>query len=99
MTQPTTHPMTLADDLPRATRVRVLFFGPVRVRLGVANCDLACAKEMSTSSFWSQLIECYPELAALRSSVRLARNGEFLGDGAKVGPGDEMALIPPVSGG
>ena len=32
-------------------------------------------------------------------AIRLARNGDFLPANAVLQPGDEIALIPPVSGG
>ena len=37
--------------------------------------------------------------AAFRSSVRLARNGEYARPDERFEPNDEVALIPPVSGG
>jgi molybdopterin converting factor subunit 1 len=79
--------------------VRLLFFGPVRARMGVDALDLKCADEMMPSTLWSLLAEHDPALASLRPTIRLARNGEFLRDDETVRPGDEIALIPPVSGG
>jgi molybdopterin converting factor small subunit len=35
----------------------------------------------------------------LRGSVRIARNRDYLAAGGHLLPGDEVALIPPVSGG
>jgi molybdopterin converting factor subunit 1 len=94
-------PTRTAEPAPAAsaTTVRVLFFGPVRVRLGIAHDDLACAGEMSAEDFWSELIKRHAELHAMRATIRLARDGEFLAASARVRPGDEIALIPPVSGG
>jgi tetratricopeptide (TPR) repeat protein len=43
--------------------------------------------------------EKHPGLARFRGSVRLARNSEYVGPDARFGPDDEVALIPPVSGG
>jgi molybdopterin converting factor small subunit len=39
------------------------------------------------------------DAAALRLVIRLARNGEFAPLDARFHPDDEIALIPPVSGG
>ena len=41
----------------------------------------------------------YPLLAQYQARVRLARNGEFVGNDARFTNADEIALIPPVSGG
>jgi len=39
------------------------------------------------------------ELERYRPVLRLARNGELVGPGAPLRDGDEVALLPPVSGG
>ena len=54
---------------------------------------------MSEAVFWERLIADFPALAALRGSVRLARNCEYLAEGECFSPQDEAAVIPPVSGG
>ncbi len=79
--------------------LRVLFFGPVRERLNTAAIDIPCADPVAPDALWSLLLARFPVLEPLRSSIRLARNGEFLVEGATLYPGDEIALIPPVSGG
>jgi len=79
--------------------MRVLFFSPLKE---VTNCDLVelpAAAPMSSEQLWSALIEKYPALAAHRAGVRLARNLEYAAPNSLFNPGDEVALIPPVSGG
>jgi molybdopterin converting factor small subunit len=49
--------------------------------------------------FWERLLADFPSLASLRGSVRVAKNCEYLAEGEDFRPGDEAALIPPVSGG
>jgi molybdopterin converting factor subunit 1 len=78
--------------------MKVLFFGPVRAQLGVDQFDVA-AEKMSCDELWVHLLGQFPALKPLRPTIRLARNGEFLSPGARLQPGDEIALIPPVSGG
>jgi molybdopterin converting factor small subunit len=78
--------------------MKVLFFGPVRTQLGVDHFDIAAGK-MSRDELWANLVGQFPALKPLRPAIRLARNGEFLPPGARLEPGDEIALIPPVSGG
>jgi len=99
MATPTLESTTPADNPAPAATVRILFFGPVHARLGVDHGDLKCADEISIPTLWSLLAEHYPALAQLRPTIRLARNGEFLRNDETVRPGDEIALIPPVSGG
>jgi len=83
-----------------AGRVRVLFFASARLAAGGSEMDLPCAEAgMNDEAFWTRLAESHPALKPLRASVRLARNHEFLAAGELIKPGDEIALIPPVSGG
>ena len=53
----------------------------------------------NVDSFWRVLVSLHPSLGRFRPSVRLARNGEYVGDDATFSEADEIALIPPVSGG
>jgi sulfur-carrier protein len=45
------------------------------------------------------LIDRYPQLAPWRSVTRLGINLDFVEPHAKLQDGDELVLIPPVSGG
>ncbi len=49
--------------------------------------------------FWRELITEFPALAEHRANIRLARNGEYVDLEAQFSEADEVALIPPVSGG
>lgn len=48
---------------------------------------------------WAAVVERHPVLAPGRSSVRFARNGEYADPATALADGDEIAFIPPVSGG
>jgi molybdopterin converting factor small subunit len=41
----------------------------------------------------------FPKLARLRPALRVAVNREYAAEEAGLSDGDEVALIPPVSGG
>jgi molybdopterin converting factor small subunit len=78
----------------------VLFFASARQAAGCAEATLACEGEgICETVFWERLLADFPSLASLRGSVRLAKNCEYLASGEDFCPGDEAALIPPVSGG
>ena len=77
--------------------LRVLILGPLRDQFGCASASIAFPEEGTQAAFWKALGEKFP--VVLPKHLRLARENEFLDAGATLHPGDELALIPPVSGG
>jgi molybdopterin converting factor subunit 1 len=78
--------------------MRILFFGHLK---DITHCDemtLRCDKA-DADEVWRKLLEAQPGLEPCRRSVRLARNSEYVGREARFTDQDEVALIPPVSGG
>lgn len=78
--------------------MRVLFFAHLKDITRCGKMSLA-ADGLDVDGLWRELIAAHPGLAPFRSSVRLARNSEYVGAEARFASGDEVALIPPVSGG
>ena len=78
--------------------MRILFFAHLKDVTGRAEMELSCG-EVDTDTLWRKLIEAHPALARFRGSVRLAKNCEYAGPDARFADADEVALIPPVSGG
>ena len=83
------------SDIPAP--LRILILGPLREQMGCASAVVAFPADGTQASLWKALGEKFP--AALPKHVRLARDNEFLDTTALLRPGDELALIPPVSGG
>ena len=79
--------------------MRVLFFAHLKQATGCDAIELAVAAPLGEEQLWTVLLEKFPMLAAHRASVRLARNLEYTGPQTVFNPVDEVALIPPVSGG
>jgi molybdopterin converting factor small subunit len=80
-----------------ATMARLLFFGPARQAAGVASAQLPGA---TVGELCEEAQERFGErLAELLPSCALWVNGEQADESTPVGPGDEVALVPPVSGG
>jgi molybdopterin converting factor small subunit len=78
--------------------MRILFLAHLKSVVGRPEIELRC-DGVDTDALWSKLIELHPALAQFRSAVRLARNSEYVGPEARFYQADEVALIPPVSGG
>jgi molybdopterin synthase catalytic subunit/molybdopterin synthase sulfur carrier subunit len=78
--------------------MKILFFAQLREATGVAVAEID-AHGVDSLSLWAILLERWPALDAHRANTRLARNGAYAGEADIFGAGDEVALIPPVSGG
>ena len=80
--------------------MRVLFFAQLK---DVTGCDAVELVRRVTAEYreqlWTELLQSFPALAAHRPNVRLARNWEYAAPDAIFADNDEVALIPPVSGG
>jgi molybdopterin converting factor small subunit len=79
--------------------MRLLYFAHARSATGCAQEDIPVSAPVTAPALWDILVERHPKLAALRNVSRLARGDDFLPADASISPADEIALIPPVSGG
>lgn len=77
----------------------ILLFGVAREIIGSATLKFS-GEELpeSVGALRKLLMERYPELKTI-TSLKVAVNNEFAGDDAPIASRDEVALIPPVSGG
>ncbi|MBU6409342.1 MAG: MoaD/ThiS family protein [Verrucomicrobia bacterium] len=78
--------------------MRVLFFAQLKDVTGCESAEIEAAS-LDSERLWRELLKKFPALAAHRAATRLARNWEYAGPNAIFASGDEIALIPPVSGG
>jgi len=79
--------------------MRVLFFAQLKDAAGCAAVEFALTSPLDGEQLWMILIEKFPALAEHRKNVRLARNWEYADAQTRFTDVDEVALIPPVSGG
>jgi molybdopterin converting factor subunit 1 len=77
--------------------IRVLFFGAAADRAGTRETELPVEGGATLAEVWPLLAERHPDLAPMRDT--LAVNGEYARADDGVSPGDELAVLPPVSGG
>ena len=80
-------------------RVRVLFFGALKEITGHAEEDLEIATGATLEDVFRLYAERHETLQERRSSTLFARNREFARGDAVLADGDEIAFLPPVSGG
>ena len=79
--------------------VRALLFARLRELAGAAAVELEIAAGGSVADAWRVLQARHPALPATGSGLRAARNQEFCDWSQELAAGDEVAFIPPVSGG
>jgi molybdopterin synthase catalytic subunit/molybdopterin converting factor small subunit len=79
--------------------VRVRFFASLRDIAGSSDVELDLLGEDSVESCWGRLCDRFTGLDVWRDSVRPARNLQYAEWGDFVAEGDELAFLPPVSGG
>ena len=80
-------------------RVRVRLFAIQRELVGAREVPLELDPGATIEDAWRALVALHPGLAPGRPAVRFARNSEYADADAVLEDGDELAIIPPVSGG
>ncbi len=79
--------------------IRVLLFGAAADRVGARRIELPMDGGTTLGELWPLLAERHPELVPMRDTLAFAVNGEYARMDEDVSPGDEVAVLPPVSGG
>jgi molybdopterin converting factor subunit 1 len=80
-------------------RVRVLLFAALRESVGEKSLDLEVRDSATLADLLAQLEAEHASLARYRGRMLVARNQERMPLATPLCDGDEIALLPPVSGG
>ena len=78
--------------------MKILAFGIVKDIFSNAVIDVDCKTESSVEALKNILEKKYPRLNQL-GSYMIAVNNEYASDDDTISENDEIAIIPPVSGG
>ena len=79
--------------------IKVLFFGAAADRAGTRETGLDVRDGATLAEIWPLIVERHADLAPMGDTLAFAVNGEYARREDNVSPGDEVALLPPVSGG
>lgn len=79
--------------------VRVLFFASLREKVKASEAIASLEEGARVADLWDQLCAKHEAIAPMSSSVSFAVNREYADREHVLQDGDEVALIPPVSGG
>lgn len=84
-------------------QVKVLYFAKSADLAGLREESVSVETPISGRRLWDFLVQTHPSLSRLQGAVVLAVKQEFVAVGDDVplllGDGDEVAVVPPLSGG
>ena len=81
-------------------RIRLLFFARARELAGVGETQLEVEAQASAAAVLKAILQTWPALEEIAGRCVLAVNQQYLEDmSLPLVEGDEVALLPPVSGG
>ena len=80
-------------------RVEVLYFAVLRDRVRLEREPLDLQAGAVVREARAAIAALHPEIATILSRVQIAVNRTVVGAEHALGEGDELALLPPVSGG
>jgi molybdopterin converting factor subunit 1 len=80
-------------------KAKVRLFARLSELAGEREVEVEVGEGVSVVEVYKALCEQFPAVSGLNGSLRYAVNGEYAESEHQVGEGDDVALIPPVSGG
>ncbi|HBY45648.1 MAG TPA: molybdopterin converting factor [Chloroflexi bacterium] len=80
-------------------KVSLRYFAIVRERIGESEQSADLPEGSTVADVLAYVERQYPEIAPLFRASMVMRNQEYVGRGDLLADGDEIAFIPPVSGG
>lgn len=80
-------------------RVQVRFFAQLRDTVGAGELPVTLADQATVKDVWQAVAAAHPALAPYETSISCAVNATYARMHTRVNAGDEVAFLPPVSGG
>lgn len=80
-------------------RVKVLLFAGVRQKIGAPEIEVELGEPATVATLRRQIAQIHPQAGPALAHCRVALDQEFARDDDPISASQEIALIPPVSGG
>jgi len=78
-------------------KIQLLLFAQAREIVGENQIEFQLTNEADVNGLLRELYNMFPDLSGLE--IKVAVNGEYTENTRKLHVGDEVAIIPPISGG
>jgi molybdopterin converting factor subunit 1 len=85
--------------MPRTIKITLLLFGQAREWVGLSTLALEIETPATVESAFAILKSKHPRLAEMERSLLFAVNEEYASPSHPLVDGDQLAVLPPVSGG
>ena len=85
--------------MPSTVRITALLFGQAREWAGASSLDLKLEAPATVESAFAILKSQHPKLGEIERSLLFAVNEEYASPSHPLVDGDQLAVLPPVSGG
>ena len=79
--------------------ITVLLFARLRDIAGTANLHRKLQDGATARVLWKTLVQDFPEFDSYSTAISTAVNEEYAHMDSELSDGDEVAFLPPVSGG
>ncbi|MEE3202558.1 MAG: molybdopterin converting factor subunit 1 [Acidobacteriota bacterium] len=80
-------------------RITVLLFARLRDIAGTTTLNRNLPDGSTTRFLWKTLVQDFPEFESYSEAISTAVNEEYSRMDSELSDGDEVAFLPPVSGG
>lgn len=80
-------------------KIRIKLFARCHELVGTRESELETYSGITTTELKKQIENHFPKLRSYMGSLLIAVNGEFADNNQVLEEGDEVALLPPLSGG
>ena len=80
-------------------KVKIKFFALIREKIGIKEIDMEIKEGATLGMLFDKLKKNYPVLKDSSNYLLFSVNKEYASLNSVLNEGDEIALIPPVSGG
>lgn len=89
----------MRSDIPGNDKIKVKLFAILRERVGESEITITMPAGITVNQLNSEILKKYPQLKSFSNKFVTSVNCKVIAGDTKITSKDEIALLPPVSGG